>query len=163
MSVGIYIASYQKLTQTPVSSDSELFSLNELCRLDNFEEIVSDLENNLGINVKNVDPDEKMSVLLNDLDETFSVKRENEESTINRYTNRPFIYYVDVYDWGNFYGPFSEYLQSINGSFELWEIEEDKVELKDLRTIKLVSLDSQSLERILDLNDYLNPIVGIYE
>lgn len=64
---------------------------------------------------------------------------------------------------GETFTPFSEYLQSINGSFELWEIEEDKVELKDLRTIKLVSLDSQSLERILDLNDYLNPIVGIYE
>lgn len=163
MSVGIYITSYQKLKQTPVSSNLELFSLSELRQLNNFEEIVSDLENNLGINVKKVDPNEKMFVFPNDMDETFSVKRDKEEGTINRYTNSPFIYYVDVYEWENFYGPFSEYLQSLNVSFELWKIWEDKVELNDLKTIKLVSLDSQSLEKIFGLNDYLDPIVGIYE
>lgn len=163
MSVGMYISSYHKLKGTPKSKPQDLYSLNELKKLENYSKIISDLETNLDIDTEKINPNEKMFVFPNDLDEIFSVTREKDEGTINQYTEKPFIYYVDIYNWEEFYEPFSEFLQSLNAPFELWKIWEGKVEVSDLRTVELSDLNSYCLEKIYGLNEYLDPIVGIHE
>lgn len=166
MSIGIYLASYQKLKQTPRSTNClQEFSVNELRKLDNFAEIALSIESDLGMMLKDIDPNEKMFVFLEeeDLAEKFSVKRDRDKGTINHYTDQPFIYHVDIYDWKNFYREFSEYLQSLNSSFELWKIREDEVALADLKKIELLNLDSRSLERILDGDEYWDPLVCNYD
>ncbi|MBO0453907.1 hypothetical protein [Candidatus Enterococcus murrayae] len=102
---------------------------------------------------------------LNDLrcQENFTVTRDQDEGVIHKYTTKPFVYYIDIYSWKNFYEYFSDYLKSLNSPFELWKIWEDSYEYEDLITTKIESLDTQTLEKIFGLNEYLDPIVGIYE
>lgn len=163
MSIGMYIASFYDLKIENSSSSSELFSINDLKKFENYADLISNLKVNMGIDIKEIDPTEKIFVFPEESEENFSVKRDKDDGTINKYTTKPFIYYVDIFSWKNFYEKFSELLKNINAPFELWLIWEDKYEANDLKTFELHSIDPLTLERVFGLNEYLDPIVGIYE
>lgn len=132
MSLGMYLASDHKLTTPPRPEPLDLLSLNDLKKMENHASVISELKKNLGIDPKAVDPNEKMFVLLDDDEEVFTVTRDRDEGTIHQYTEKPYIYCVDNYDRQKFFGPFSDYLQSLERPFELWTIWEGKFELDDL-------------------------------
>ncbi|MFR3687144.1 MAG: hypothetical protein ACLTXM_19150, partial [Enterococcus sp.] len=150
-----------KLPHTDTSSPER--SLNELKELENHSAMLVDLEKNLGIDVKAIDSDEKIFVLLDESDAGFSVIRDRENGTITSYTDRPFIYYVDVYDWEKFYQPFSQYLQSLETPFELWKIWEGKLEVHELKRVQIGELSVSRLEELYEMDTYLHPIVGTYD
>ena len=62
-----------------------------------------------------------------------------------------------------FYPHLSDYLKNLNSSFELWKIWEDEVDLQSVETRQITKLDVKTLSKIFGSNDFLNPIVGIYE
>ncbi|MDT2600814.1 hypothetical protein P7D85_13585 [Enterococcus hulanensis] len=162
MSIGMYLASDHKLTTTPQSASSELLSINDLKKYENYATLISNLKTNLGIDPQASDPNEKLFVLLDDEEEVFSVMRDRDEGTINQYTDKPFIYYVDIYNWEQFYQSFANYLQSLQAPFELWEIWEGTVDLQALETVQLDELNEQALEKLFGNNEYSNPVVGVY-
>ncbi|MGG5372301.1 hypothetical protein [Enterococcus sp. AZ196] len=163
MSIGMYLVSNHKLKISSHIVSSEFMSLNDLRRQENFASILTDLKKNFAIDPKNVDPEEKIFLLPDDSEEIFTVTKDQDEGVIHKYTTKPFVYYIDIYSWKNFYEYFSDYLKSLNSPFELWKIWEDSYEYEDLITTKIESLDTQTLEKIFGLNEYLDPIVGIYE
>lgn len=163
MSIGIYIASYHKINVPFSREPSEILSVNDLRKLENYTDIVADLKKNLVIDVSDLDPNEKLFMFLDESAESFSIKRDKDSGTINSYTDKPFIYYVDVYSWENFYEPFTDFLRTINAPLELWRIWEDEYEIDDLKTVKLDSLDAVTLKKEFGMYDYFGPIVGIYE
>ncbi|MDU5511794.1 hypothetical protein [Enterococcus gilvus] len=162
MTVGIYLASYHKLAITLKTNASASLSFNELCRLQDDAAILQDMETNLGIKVNEIDPNEKMFMLLQDDEETFSIQRDREKGTIDRYTDKPFIYYITIYDWDRVYTPLSEYLQTLDVPFELWRIWEGKAELGDLERITVKKVYKQTVKKVIGANEYLNPIVGCF-
>ena len=162
MTVGIYLASYHKLAIKPKTNASASLSFNELCRLQDDAAILQDMETNLGIKVNEIDPNEKMFVLLQDDEETFSIQRDREKGTIDRYTDKPFIYYITIYDWDRVYTPLTEYLQTLDVPFELWRIWEGKAELGDLERITVKKVNKQTVKKVIGANEYLNPIVGCF-
>lgn len=163
MSLGMYLASNHKLTTPPQPESADLLSLNDLKKLENYTTIVSELKTNLGIDPKAVDPNEKMFVFLDDDEEAFSVTRDRDEGTIHQYTDKPYIYSVAIYDFQQFFEPFSDYLQCLQPPFELWKIGEGRFEPDDLETVRIDTLDKPNLEKLFGIDDYLNPIVGVYE
>lgn len=162
MTVGIYLASYHKLAITSKTNASASLSYNELCRLQDDAAILQDMETNLGIKVNEIDPNEKMFMLLQDDEETFSIQRDREKGTIDRYTDKPFIYYITIYDWDRVYTPLTEYLQTLDVPFELWRIWEGKAELGDLERITVKKVNKQTVKKVIGANEYLNPIVGCF-
>ncbi|MDU5334665.1 hypothetical protein [Enterococcus sp.] len=163
MSLGMYIASDHKLTTPPQPESGDLLSLNDLKKLENHTSVISELKTNLGIDPKEVDPNEKMFVFLDDDEEAFSVTRDRDAGTIHQYTDKPYIYSVAIYDCQNFFDPFSDYLQSLQPPFELWKIGEGRFEPDDLKAVRIDTLNKQNLEKLFGFDDYLNPIVGVYE
>lgn len=162
MSIGMYLASDHRLTTTPQSASSELLSINDLKKYENYATLISNLKTNLGIDPQASDPNEKLFVLLDDEEEVFSVMRDRDEGTINQYTDKPFIYYVDIYNWEQFYHSFANYLQSLQVPFELWKNWEGTVDLQALETVQLDELNEQALEKLFGNNEYMNPVVGVY-
>lgn len=163
MSIGIYLASFQKLKLPQTTASSNELSLNELKKLDNHRTILAELEENLGIDTKVIDPNEKLFVLLDESDAEFSVIRDRDNGTITSYTDKPFIYYVDVYDWKKFYQPFSQYIQSLEAPFELWKIWEGRLDVHELKKGQIKELSAHNLEKLIGLDDYYQPIVWSYE
>lgn len=163
MSQGMYIVSDHKLTTPPRPESVDLLSLNDLKKLENHTSVISELKTNLGIDLKEVDPKEKRFVFLDDDEEAFSVTRDCDAGTIHQYSDKPYIYFVNIYDCQKFFAPFSDYLQSLQPSFELWKIGEGSFEPDDLKAVCIDTLDKQNLEKLFGLDDYLNPIVGVYE
>lgn len=86
--------------------------------------------------------------------------RDRENGTITSYTDKPFIYYVDVYDWKKFYQPFSQYLQFLEAPFELWKIWEGRLEVHELKRVQIKEISAHQLEKLID---YYQPVVGSYE
>ncbi|AXG37327.1 hypothetical protein EGCR1_00835 [Enterococcus gilvus] len=162
MTVGIYLASYHKLAITSKTNASASLSYNELCRLQDDAAILQDMETNLGIKVNEIDPNEKMFMLLQDDEETFSIQRDREKGTIDRYTDKPFIYYIAIYDWDHVYAPLTEYLQTLDVPFELWRIWEGKAEQDDLERITMKEVNKRTVKKVIGANEYLNPIVGCF-
>lgn len=163
MSIGIYLASFQKLKLPQTTASSNELSLNELKKLDNHRTILAELEENLGIDTKVIDPNKKLFVLLDESDAEFSVIRDRDNGTITSYTDKPFIYYVDVYDWKKFYQPFSQYIQSLEAPFELWKIWEGRLDVHELKKGQIKELSAHNLEKLIGLDDYYQPIVWSYE
>ena len=163
MSIGIYLASFQKLKLPQTTAASNELSLNELKKLEDHRTILAELEKNLGIDTKVIDPNEKLFVLLDETDDGFSVTRDQENGTITSYTDKPFVYYVDVYDWKKFYQPFSQYLQSLEAPFELWKIWEGRLEVHELKKVQIKEISAHQLEKLIGLDDYYQPVVGSYE
>ena len=162
MSVGFYIATSEKVRETEATSSLELLSLNDLKKLVNYPSIQAQLETNLGIDLGGVDHNEKLFVFPNKLGELFSVTIEKETSTIHKYTNKPYLYYVDIYEWEGFYDAFSHYLKSVSQPFELWKIWEDRFEPNAVKVLPLTSLTPAYLEKTFGINEYLTPIMGIF-
>lgn len=165
MSIGIYIASFYDLKiRETADQGSEYYSINDLKMFDNYSDIIADLKANLSLDFKKIDESEKIFLFPDETEESFSVKRERDSrGVIWQYTDRPFIYYIDIYSWDNLYKELSELLQPINFPFELWLIWEDSYEADDLKKVKLDSLDPLTLEKSFGINEYLDPIVGFYE
>lgn len=162
MSIGMYLASDHRLATTPQSASSELLSINDLKKYENYAMLISNLKTNLGIDPQASDPNEKLFVLLDEEEEVFSVTRDRDEGTINQYTDKPFIYYVDIYNWEQFYHSFANYLQSLEAPFELWKVWEGTVDLQALETVQLDKLNEQALEKLFGNNEYMNPVVGVH-
>ncbi|MBX8938618.1 hypothetical protein [Enterococcus gilvus] len=162
MSIGMYLASDHRLTTTPQSASSELLSINDLKKYENYATLISNLKTNLGIDPQASDPNEKLFALLDDEEEVFSVTRDRDEGTINQYTDKPFIHYVDIYNWEQFYHSFANYLQSLQAPFELWKIWEGIVDLQALETVQMDELNEQALEKLFGNNEYMNPVVGVH-
>ena len=163
MSIGMYLASDGKLNVKKMNDTNTFYSLDDLKKFDNSSSIISDIKSNLGLNIYELDSKEKIFTFLNDNDEYFQVEETVDIGVINSYTQKPYIYYIDVFDWKLFYPHLSDYLKNLNSSFELWKIWEDEEDLQSVETRQITKLDVKTLSKIFGSNDFLNPIVGIYE
>ncbi|MGX7196219.1 hypothetical protein [Enterococcus olivae] len=162
MSVGMYLASDRKLNVEKKNNTDTFYSLDELKKFDNSRSIISDIKSNLELNIYELDPKEKIFTFLNDNDKHFQVEENIDIGAINSYSQKPYIYYIDVFDWNLFYPYLSEYLKNLNSSFELWKIWEDEIDLESVEIRQISKLDTKTLSKIFGRNDFLNPIVGIY-
>lgn len=164
MSLGFYLATHQPL-RLANTKNADTLDLNSLTDLEkNAPQLLEDLTKNLGIDQNNIDPSEKLFVILPEKfdEQPFEIIAETEPETIARYTKTPFLYYIDIYNWDNFYPSLSEYLLTLNQSFELWLIWENKFEPEDVSITKLNNLTEKNIADIFGDNEYLHPIVGIY-
>ncbi|MEG0078536.1 MULTISPECIES: hypothetical protein [Enterococcus] len=165
MSIGFYLATNSRINLEENTEYSEMISINEIVKFANSDNLISDFEKNIGIDLSDIDKDDKIFTIIEDEKQVqpFNVIKDSGDGVISKYTAKKNIYYIDLYNWNSFYDRLSEFLISVSIPFELWMIWEDKYEIEALVTINLENLDSNYLEKVYGKNEYLNPIVGIYE
>lgn len=165
MSIGFYLATNSRINLEENTEYSEMISINEIVKFANSDNLISDFEKNIGIDLIDIDKDDKIFTIIEDEKQVqpFNVIKDSGDGVISKYTAKRNIYYIDLYNWNFFYDRLSEFLISASIPFELWMIWEDKYEIESLITVNLKYLDSNYLEKVYGKNEYLNPIVGIFE
>lgn len=161
MSVGIYIVITEEL-QEVIRYDGPK-SLNELLQLDYSKKDVMNVLKGLGIDNKELNPEEKVFYIDNTpFPLSFELFKDTGGETITKYVQSDYCYEILIDDSNKFYSDFIEYLKKYNSPFELWNICESSYTPERLKTYNFTTISEENLKKVINQNGFLTPTVGRY-